>query len=852
MSSGSRFTLEVQPVIPAALGRLPELAANLAYSWNRRARLLFANLDRALWHECGHNPRVFLRRVSQEKLDEAAASLVFLQDYKGVLSEYDTYMAKEPDSGITDQLDPAHDLIAYFCAEFGFHESAPIYSGGLGILAGDHCKAATDLGAPFIAVGLLYRSGYVDQMIDGHGNQQLRNRPIDFTDLPVAPILDASGAQRRVRVDLPQRALQLNLWQARIGHIRLLLLDSDVDTNLPEDRRITEALYGGDRHTRIQQEIVLGIGGVRALRSIGLNPTVWHINEGHAAFQVLERLRELAQGGLDFSAALEQVAAGTVFTTHTPVAAGHDIFERAMMLEYFGPYIPQLRATEEQFLALGASPANHGGFNMTALALHGSRFHNGVSRIHGTVASRTESYIWPQIDPAENPLDYVTNGIHVPTFLAPAWSNLFDLRWGSQWRNELRNPAFWERIDDLPDATFWSTRQLLRYDLIRDLRQRLVPQLQRNGCSQSEIERRTRYLDPDKDVCIMGFARRFATYKRATLMFQDPERLARILNDPQRPAVIVFAGKAHPHDGAGQALIRTVHEYTQRSEFEGRIVLVEGYDIGLARRLVTGVDVWLNVPEYPLEASGTSGMKAGINGVLNLSILDGWWGEGHDGGNGWAIAPHSPETAREHRDRLEAQDLLDLIDNEVLPRFYRRDSHAFPADWVQMAKASMRSILPRYNSERMFLEYVRKFYAPAARQQALFAAEGHAAARELAEWKRRIAVHWPQVGVRLLEQARQRLTLGEETHVTVAARLGELAAGDVWVELQLGSEDARGEFCPSTSVLLMPEGTNEHGETLYRTRLKPRESGLRSYRIRIFPCHPLITHRFETGQMLWV
>lgn len=852
MSSGSRFALEVQPVIPAALARLPELAGNLAYSWNRRARLLFANLDRALWHECGHSPRVFLRRVSQETLNEAAASLVFLQDYKGVLSEYDTYMAKEPDAGITGDLDPGRDLIAYFCAEFGFHESAPIYSGGLGILAGDHCKAATDLGAPFIAVGLLYRSGYVDQLIDGHGNQQLRNRPIDFADLPVAPVLDEAGAQRRVRVDLPHRALHLNLWQARIGHIRLLLLDSDVDANLAEDRRITEALYGGDRNTRMQQEIALGIGGVRALRSIGLKPTVWHINEGHAAFQVLERLRELVQAGMTFDAALEQVAAGTVFTTHTAVAAGHDIFERAMMLEYFGAFIPLLGATEEQFLALGASPANNGGFNMTALALRGSRHHNGVSRIHGAVASRTESYIWPGIDPAENPIDYVTNGIHVPTFLAPAWSNLFDLRWGSQWRNELRNPRFWDRIDDLPDATFWSTRQLLRYDLIRDLRQRLLPQLLRNGCSQSEIARRTRYLDPDQDVCIMGFARRFATYKRASLLFQDPGRLARILNDPQRPAIIVFAGKAHPHDGAGQALIRTVHEYTQRAEFEGRIILVEGYDIGLARRLVTGVDVWLNVPEYPLEASGTSGMKAGINGVLNLSILDGWWGEGYDGGNGWAIAPHSPETAREHRDRLEAQDLLDLVQNEVLPLFHRRDSHGFPADWVQMAKTSMRSILPRYNSERMFLEYVSKFYAPAARQQALFAAEDHAAARELAEWKGRIAAHWPQVGVRLLEQARPRLTLGEETRVTVAVRLGELAAGDVWVELQLGSEDAQGEFCPATSVLLMPEGASEHGETLYRTRLKPRESGLRSYRIRVFPCHPLITHRFETGQMLWV
>jgi starch phosphorylase len=848
----SRYTLEVQPIVPPALSRLSELASNLAYSWSRRARLLFANLDRDLWHACGHNPRVFLRRVSQEKLDDAASNLVFLQDYQGVLSEYDTYMVKQADRIILEHLEPGKDLIAYFCAEFGLHESFPIYSGGLGILAGDHCKAASDLGAPFVAVGLLYRSGYVDQAIDAHGSQLLRNKPIEFDDLPIKPVLDAHQMQRQVQVELPGRVLHLKLWAAQIGHIRMVLLDADVEGNRHDDRCITEQLYGGDRHTRIQQETVLGIGGVRALRAMQLAPTVWHINEGHAAFLILERMRELTRVGMDFGAALELVAAGTIFTTHTPVAAGHDIFERDMMLEYFRGLVPELRASEEEFLRLGASPANQGGFNMTALALRGSRFHNGVSRIHGTVAARTESYVWPQIDPDENPLDYVTNGIHVPTFLAAAWKNLFDLRFGSQWRNELRDADFWDLIDELPDTTFWSTRQLLRYDLIRDVRQRLMPQLLRHGCSQSEIDRQTRYLDPDQDVCLMGFARRFATYKRATLLFAEPDRLARILNNLERPAVIIFAGKAHPRDGAGQALLRTVHEYSRRPEFEGRILLVEGYDIGLARRLVTGVDVWLNVPEYPLEASGTSGMKAGINGVLNLSILDGWWGEGYDGKNGWAIPPHSPEIAREHRDRLEARDLLDLIEREVLPLYFRRNQHGFPGDWVKMSKASMKSILPRYNSERMFIDYVQKFDCPASRQQQRLAENDAGAASDLARWKQQIATHWQGVTLRLVEQARARITLGEETRVVIAAKLGALKATDLQVEMLLGFEDQAGKVTTDKTIQLTPEGPTGSGEMLFAARLKPGQSGLRSYRFRAFPYHPLLTHQFETGLMLWL
>ena len=610
LMTGTYFQLEVNPVIPEALARLPELASDLVYSWLRSVRALFFRLDSDLWDACGHNPRLFLRYVSQEKLDRASTDLVYLQDYHRLLSEYDLYLAKQVSPEVHRHIDPQRDLIAYFCAEFGLHESVPIYSGGLGILAGDYCKAAADLGLPFVGVGLFYRVGYFTQTIDAHGQQQMVNTPLDDHSLPISPVLDAGGAPLVVSVDLPGRKVALRIWSLRIAKVRLYLLDTDVVGNSEHDRQISYQLYGGDMHMRIQQEIMLGIGGVRALRAMGLHPTIWHINEGHAAFLILERCREHVQTGHQFSTALELVAAATVFTTHTPVPAGHDIFPLALMREYFQDYLAGLGVAETDFMALGASTNTLQGFNQTALALRGSRAHNGVSRIHGGVASRMEAYVWPEIPPAENPIGFITNGIHVPTFLSSVWVDLFDSRFGRQWRNELLNPAFWEMIDDLPGSTFWSVRQLLKYDLIKEIRRRIGLQARRNELSDGQIARLTRFLIPGEDVLLIGFARRFATYKRATLLFEEPQRLARLLSDPARPVCVIFAGKAHPKDHPGQELIKSIYEYSLRPEFEGRIVLLEGYDIALARHMVTGVDVWLNTPEYPLEASGYSGHES--------------------------------------------------------------------------------------------------------------------------------------------------------------------------------------------------------------------------------------------------
>ncbi len=846
--TGTRFPIEIQPRLPERIARLDELANDLLYSWDRQVRRLFYRLDAELWRRCHHNPKVFLRRVAQRRLEEAAQDRGFLEDYNKALSIYDTYHADGIRNPATETLDPERDLVAYFCAEFGLHESFPIYSGGLGILAGDHCKAASDLGVPFVAVGMLYRQGYFTQTIDAEGNQLAHYDPIRFADLPVEPARDTDGAELHVRVPMAEREVELKVWRAKAGHIHLYLLDSDLEVNSEADRSITYQLYGGDVHTRIQQEIVLGIGGVRALRALGLAPTVWHINEGHAAFQILERCREEVARGLDFASALELTASGTVFTTHTPVPAGHDIFPHELMREYFPGLLEALGTDWESLLGLGAFPADPNGFNMTALALRGSRFHNGVSRIHGGVASKMESYVWPQIPPEENPITHVTNGVHLPTFLAREWTNLFDMRF-SDWRNALLDPDYWEIIDTIPDLRYWSTRQELKTQMLNYVRRRAIEQHRRNGVSAARIARMVEYLSESKaDTLVLGFARRFATYKRATLLFRDPERLARLVNDPDRPMIVIFAGKAHPNDEPGKALIREIHALSLRPEFLGKILLLEGYDMSLARKLVTGVDVWLNTPEYPMEASGTSGEKAAINGVVNLSVLDGWWGEGYDGGNGWAIAPHGPQFDPAQRDREEANDLLDLIEREVIPLYYERDHQGYSPEWVQLSKASMKSILPRFNAQRMVVDYVRKLYTPARDHAQRLAMNEATRARDLARWKAQVRERWPGVHMRLAQPLPEQVRYDGTIPVRVAAHLNGLTERDVVVECLIRPEDEGDR----ARVMLSAEPGGSGEETWFSADLQPHGSGLQHLQIRMYPHHPDLAHPFETGCMIWL
>ena len=851
--SGTRFSLEVQPRIPAELKRLEDLANDLFYSWDRQVRRLFTRLDQDLWGSSGHNPKTFLRRVSQERLEAAVNDRVFMEDFQRVLAAYETYHEQVMPDVIREHISSDDDLIAYFCAEFGFHESLPIYSGGLGILAGDHCKAASDLCLPFVAVGILYRQGYFNQTIDEHGNQISHYSPSDFHDLPVSQVLDDDGKPLLIEIDFPDRKVSLHVWCAKAGHINLYLLDSDLEENQDHDRIITHQLYGGDKTTRIQQEIVLGIGGVRALRALGIHPTVWHINEGHSAFQILERCREGTLKGYDFDTALEVIAAGTVFTTHTPVVAGHDIFDHEHVSGYFKDYIKDLNIDMQKFLQLGATPGNHGAFNQTALALRGSRFHNGVSRIHGTVASEMEHYVWPDVPYRENPIRYVTNGIHLQTFLAREWSNLYDMRFGRAWRDELLNEEYWQRIDEIPDHSYWSLRQSLKTELFENVVSRALHQYRRNGCSEVLMERLTKYITgSDSDILTVGFARRFATYKRATLLFSDPERLSRILKNPERPMLLIFAGKAHPSDAPGQELIRTIHEFSLRPEFIGHILLLEGYDLALGRKLVTGVDVWLNTPEYPLEASGTSGQKAAMNGVINLSVLDGWWAEGYNGENGWAITPHEPHFDPEYRNHEEASELLGLLESKVAPLYYDRNTQGYSESWVNISKASMKSIIPNYNAQRMVRDYIVNFYAPASHHNSKLCEDDYKGAQQLAAWKTRIKQQWEHVSMRRVDDVRTSLMAGDSLKIEVAVSLGELTADDVILECIVGTDTSHENFVEREHVRLQPAGTNGDNETLFRIDLEPPLSGLQFYKLRLYPSHPLLAHRFETGRIIWL
>ena len=849
MHTATEFRLEARPRLPEALERLDTLANDLFYSWDHGVRSLFARIDLRLWQKVEHNPKLFLRRVAQARLDQASEDRAFLAEYRRVLSAYDAYLESEPGTEVLEALNPEDSLVAYFCAEFGFHESFPIYSGGLGILAGDHCKAASDLGLPFVAVGLLYQQGYFIQTIDAQGHQIARYQCHSSDELPITPV-EVDGKALTVSVPFPGREVHARVWLARVGHISLYLLDTNTAENTDEDRELTLQLYGGDSATRISQEMLLGIGGTRVLAALGVQPTVWHINEGHAAFQILERCRMAMTEGLSFGAALESVAGCTLFTTHTPVPAGHDIFPRDLVEHFLSPFLDHSGLEFDAVFGLGSKNGDQS-FNMTSLGLRGSRFHNGVSRIHGGVAARMEGDIWPQIPAAENPLGYITNGVHVPTFLAPEWASLFDIQ-APTWKSELRNPTFWQFIDKIPDYHYWSVHKALKQQMAEFIVRRLKRQHKRNGTGHSVTERMARKLvSPENDALVVGFARRFATYKRATLIFSDLARLERVLTNPEQPVVLVFAGKAHPQDKPGQQLIKVIHDLSMQTNLMGHIILLEDYDQAMARRLLSGVDVWLNTPEYPKEASGTSGEKAAVNGALNLSVLDGWWGEGYDETNGWAITPRDIELDVEFRNREEARDLLDLLEREVIPLYYNRASQGYSQGWVTRSKASMKTITPRFNAQRMVMDYVRNYYQPATRQGARLRDNNAALAQELAEWKARVQEAWSGVSIHVDGCVSDRCHWDESVELKVSVALNGLSPDDVRVECLVEPECTGTHTGPGPDAFVLEASGEKDGKTLFKTRVQPPYPGLQTLRLRIYPHHKALTHPLEMGAMLW-
>ncbi|GMU70115.1 MAG: glycogen phosphorylase [Steroidobacteraceae bacterium] len=852
----SPIFIEFTPNIPEKLQRLPELAGNLFFSWHRPARSLFEDLDAVLWEQTDGNPKLLLRCVGQATLDRAAADPAYVGRYEQVLAAFDAYLAAPATP--TDA-----PLTAYFCAEYGFHESFPIYSGGLGILAGDHCKAASDERLNFVAVGLLYGQGYFVQSVDSDGVQHAVYEDHDPRDLPVEPERDAQGEWLRVSLDIAGHAVHARIWRAQVGRVRVYLLDTNCEDNAPGDRDITHRLYGGDEHTRIRQEMVLGIGGVRALRMLGLEPAVWHINEGHAAFLILERIREEVARGVPADVALEAVAAQCAFTTHTPVAAGHDRFTHHLVREQFGAYLDALGWPAAQVLALGRAPDAPDEFNMTWLALNGARHVNGVSRVHRHVSAELYARRWPELTTDENPVGFVTNGVHVPTFLHQSWAEFFDRHLPSDWQQRLSDTAMWSALHRVPDVDFWAASQDVKARMFRAARARLQAEFVTKGMSSAQSRQVARLLDPERpDVLTIGFARRFATYKRAALLLHDRARLARLLNDPARPALLLFAGKAHPADEPGKAVLREIKQLMLDPEFAGRVVFLDDYDMRLARALVSGCDVWLNNPVAPLEASGTSGIKAAANGTLNLSILDGWWAEAFDGMNGWGLSPVSVQDPG-RRDALEAESVLDTLEEEVLPLYFARNGAGYPEGWVRRSKHAMATVIPAFNMCRVVNDYMAGIYGPAARRSAELAANDFTGARSLAAFRQRLRDAWPGVELRHLVDPRPQIDLQGRLQIKVAVRLAGLGADELRVELvgerRLPHPEPDGPLLTSFREHLR-DGDWRHaftpvdertadGAQVYAIDLPAPASGQYAIEVRAVPAHPLLTHPYGPGLM---
>ncbi len=707
--------------LPPRIERLAELAVNLWWSWQPLATGLFHDLEPELWAEVNENPVRFLRSVPPAALAAVAAEPGFLDRYDEAMAAFDAMRGADPAATWVGRHVPelVERPVAYFSAEFGLHPALPIYSGGLGVLAGDHAKQASDLGLPLTGVSLLYRQGYLRQRLSADGWQQDVPATLSPGDEPTTPMTRADGAPCQVEVvfDRPDAPLRLAIWCVQVGRVPIYLLDADVDGNPDWTRTISSRLYGGDHEHRLRQELVLGIGGVRALRALGVAPAYWHANEGHAAFHLLERARELVAEGMSFDDAAEQIRGTTVFTSHTPVPAGHDVFPPYLMDRYFAHFWPQLGLDRDRFLALGHHAASGDGFNLTALSLRLASHRNAVSERHGEITRAMWHDLWPGTETAQVPVGSVTNGVHLPTWVSPRFQLMLDRHLAPEWRDRQEEPATWDPVRRIEDGEFWGVHLAAKRDLFDYLRDRTRRRWAEGGVDPGQVVAAGPFLDPE--VLTLGFARRFATYKRATLLFHDADRLARLLTDRERPVQVLFAGKAHPADEGGKRLIQEIFWRARDPRFEGRIAFVEDYDMGVASHLVAGVDVWLNNPRAPLEASGTSGMKAGANGGVNLSILDGWWIEGWEpavaGGtaNGWGIAPAAEEESEQ--DAAEAAAIYDLLERAVVPRYYGRDGVGLPTEWIAMAKEAVATVAPAFSAQRMLIDYVNQLYLPASR-----------------------------------------------------------------------------------------------------------------------------------------
>jgi len=851
MAGRSIHTFTVLPSLPERLAGLQKLAYNLWWCWNAEATALFRRVNPSLFEALDHSPIRLLTSLDQHRFEELTRDTSFLADLDRASAHLQTYLDEKTwfQSTYPQESDTR---IAYFSMEFGIHESVPVYSGGLGVLAGDHLKSASDLGLPLMGVSFMFREGYFRQYLNLDGWQQERYPENDFFNLPLIAELDAAGQPMTVSAPLPGRDVQMRIWRIQVGRVPLYLLDANLPANRPEDRNLTAQLYGGDTHTRIQQEILLGIGGLRALRALGKEPTVCHMNEGHAAFVTLERIRNLmAEQKHDFATAAEAVKAGTCFTTHTPVPAGNDSFPPAMIEQYLGAYVDSLGVDRATFYAKGRQHPENAAepFGMTVLALKLANTSNGVSALHGTVSRKMWNDIWKGLPEAEVPIGSITNGVHTQSWLAPEMGELFDRYVHVEWESKPTDFKVWNKVESIPDAELWRTHTKCRAKLIAFARARLKAQLQRRGAPPSDIHAADEVLDPE--ALTIGFARRFATYKRGDLIFRDAERLSKIVNDAKRPVQFIFAGKAHPKDNGGKELIARVVHQAQKAEFRKHVVFLEDYDMNMARYMIHGVDVWLNNPRRPLEASGTSGMKVAVNGGLNCSILDGWWVEGYDGDNGFAIGAGEEYADLNYQDEVEGRLLYELIERDLVPMFYNRDTEALPRQWIRRMKRSISTLVPVYNTNRMVEEYYKTCYLPSHHRFKTLSANHLAAAAELADWRKDLLAAWGNVKVEGIEAPRGDLMkVGGEFPVSVTVNLGTLTPKDVEVQICYGLLDSLGELTAPKSKALTAIGANGATET-FTGKVHCERSGQFGFSVRVLPKHPNLPSPFEPAVITW-
>lgn len=852
-------TFDVVPALPDSLSGLRRLAYNLRWTWDHESIELFRRLDSDLWESTGHNPVRMLGAMDQAQLEAAAKDESILAQVERTVHELDEYLASKATwyQRTYGKLDGVR--VAYFSAEFGLTECLSIFAGGLGILAGDHLKSASNLGVPLVGVGLLYQEGYFTQYLNAAGWQQESYADNDFQNLPLALERLPDGSPLTVEVNLAGRRVAAQIWRVAVGRIPLFLLDTNVPGNAEDDRNITDQLYGGDRERRIKQEIVLGIGGCRALKALKIEPSVYHMNEGHSAFLSLELTRQLMEKHqLNFHEARELASAALIFTGHTPVPAGHDYFSPSLMERYLADYAERLGLSIRDFLGLGRqNPANDAEeFCMTVLALRMAASSNGVSKLHGQVSREMWQGLWPGVPVDEIPIGSVTNGVHFRSWNSNEMNQLYDRYLGPRWRENQADPGLWLRVDSIPQEELWRTHERRRERLVAFTRRRLRSQLTQRGAPRSAIDAAEEVLDPS--ALTIGFARRFATYKRATLLLRDMDRLGRILNQPGRPVQILFAGKAHPRDDAGKTLIQQIMRLAQQKEFRRRLVFLEDYDMAVARALVQGSDVWLNTPQRPLEASGTSGMKALANGALNVSTLDGWWDEAwHYAAAkgsfvGWAIGHGEKYESADYQDQVEAAALYDLLESEIVPAFYERSADGLPRRWIAYMKSSIGTLSYSFNAQRMVKDYTADFYTTAHERCQRLTAGGAQHARELAAWLSHIEHNWGNVRVEKVDAVGDgEIRVGDLIRVRARVHLGGLSPEEVAVELYLGSLNADGQITSATTIAMNCLG-EQNGVRLYEAAEVPCErSGRNGYTVRVRPFHGDEARPFLPGLIRW-